>query len=191
MNTKLILSILIAYGGFAIAELLLILQGIATVVSGILLSFAFFKKRREKRRISGKPSGGFWNLSSYPCSPIPIPFYWYFKLFPLIQFQDWTPCYPPSFYSFPGLARFLVLSGILLSRTKVEKKFSLFLGKLFFFPWSGIEGLNVVVLLSFWTEVQALGQKPFNSVALLLTPISFPYFSPALEYILYPYVEKK
>ncbi|WP_034551039.1 cation:proton antiporter [Carnobacterium funditum] len=156
---QVMLSILIAYGGFAIAEFFNTSGVLATVVSGILLSFAFSKKE-EKEEGFRKALGGFWNVINPTLLSILFLFIG-IQAVPYIQFQNWTLWLPALIiFILSVLARFLVLGGILLAVPKWRKKFSHFFSILFLLSWSGIKGSMSVVLL-LWTESTSVGQNTF------------------------------
>jgi len=173
---QVMLSVLIAYGGFALAELFEASGVLATVVSGILLSFAFSKKD-EKEDEFRRYLGGFWNVVNPTLSSILFLFIG-IQFVPYIQFQNWTLWLPAFiFFILSILARFLVLGGTLLIVPKWKKKFSHFFSVLFLLSWSGIKGSMSVVLL-LWTESTTVGQNTFLiSVAFVTTLLSFVFQS--------------
>ncbi|MFO8069142.1 MAG: cation:proton antiporter [Alkalibacterium sp.] len=173
---QVMLSVLIAYGGFVLAELFDASGVLATVVSGILLSFAFSKKD-EKEEEFRRYLGGFWNVVNPTLSSILFLFIG-IQFVPYIQFQNWTLWLPAFiFFILSILARFLVLGSTLLIVPKWKKKFSHFFSVLFLLSWSGIKGSMSVVLL-LWTESTTVGQNTFLiSVAFVTTFLSFVFQS--------------
>ncbi|WP_027108369.1 cation:proton antiporter [Lacticigenium naphthae] len=173
---QVMLSILIAYGGFALAESFDTSGVLATVVSGILLSFAFSKNDAQEEEFR-KALGGFWNVVSPTLSSILFLFIG-IQSVPYIQFQNWT-VWPPAFIFFilSILARFLVLGGTLLIVPKWKKKFSHFSSVLFLLSLSGIKGTMSVVFL-LWTESTNVAQDTILiPVAFVTTLLSFIFQS--------------
>lgn len=165
---QVMLSVLIAYGSFLLAEELGFSGVLATVVSGIMLSNTFSKKEKERPfRIA---LGGFWNVIDPLLSSILFLFigiqsaaylnfdYWYLALI---------------IFVLSVLARFAVLALTLYSVPKWRKKFSNILSVLIMLSWSGIKGSMSVILL-LWTLDSSAGEIPILiSLAFASILISF------------------
>ncbi|WP_413527123.1 cation:proton antiporter [Marinilactibacillus psychrotolerans] len=166
---QIMLSILIAYGSFLTAEELGFSGVLATVVSGIMLSFAFSKKdeKEEEFRVA---LGGFWNV----IDPILMSF-----LFLLIGIQSAAYLYFNYWYLaflifvLSILARFIVLGSTIYLVPQWKKRFENFSSVLLVLSWAGIKGSMSVVLL-LWTIDSALVKDPILiSIAFSSILISF------------------
>lgn len=166
---QIMLSILIAYGSFLTAEELGFSGVLATVVSGIMLSFAFSKKdeKEEEFRVA---LGGFWNV----IDPILMSF-----LFLLIGIQSAAYLYFNYWYLaflifvLSILARFIVLGSTIYLVPQWKKRFENFSSVLLVLSWAGIKGSMSVVLL-LWTIDSTLVKDPILiSIAFSSILISF------------------
>ncbi|API89376.1 sodium:proton antiporter [Marinilactibacillus sp. 15R] len=152
---QIMLSIFIAYGSFMLAEELGFSGVLATVVSGIMLSFGFSKKnvKGEEFRVA---LGGFWNVVN------PILMSILFLLIgiqsaPYLYFNYWYLAFMIFILSI--LARFIVLGCTLYLIPKWKKRFKNLSSALLVLSWAGIKGSMSVVLL-LWTIDSALVEDP-------------------------------
>ncbi|WP_371860853.1 cation:proton antiporter [Alkalibacterium kapii] len=186
---QVILSILIAYGGFTLAELVNASGVLATVVSGLMLSFAF-SKHEEKEEEFRESLSGFWNVIEPTLSSVLF-------LFIGIQSVQYTNFQDPTIwitafivFILSILSRFLVLGGTLLVVPPWRKKFKHLNSGLFLLSWAGIKGTMSVVLLLWAESALAIDNSAsLISVAFITTLFSF-IFQSAGVYPLSLFLEK-
>lgn len=174
---QVILSILIAYGGFTLAEMVNASGVLATVVSGILLSFAF-SKHDEKEDEFRDSLGGFWNVVEPTLSSILFLFIGIQSVH-YIHFQKpiiWITA--TIFFVLSILARFLVLGSTLLVVPSWRRKFEHLNSGLFLLSWAGIKGTMSVVLILWAESTLTIDNSVFLiSVAFITTLFSFIFQS--------------
>ncbi|MFL2119919.1 cation:proton antiporter [Marinilactibacillus psychrotolerans] len=165
------LSVLTAYGSFLLAEQFGFSGVLATVVSGIMLSFAFAKKETEEEKKTRNHLNIFWNILNPILTSI---------LFLLIgiqatsylNFSQW----PLAFMVFllSVLARTIIVFSLMSIFPNWRK--TLFRNKLLNFSllsWAGIKGSMSIVLL-LWTVNSSVGnQSLVISIAFAAILISF------------------
>ncbi|WP_077622999.1 cation:proton antiporter [Sediminibacillus massiliensis] len=144
---QVMLTIVGAYGGFYIAEAVGVSGVLATVVSGIMLSYEF--TRHPKSEDIKNSLDGFWNIINPTVLSL---------LFLLIGIQA------AEYLSFPNwwlaviifvlslVARFIVLGGFIYGVPSWRKEFQNDLSTITLTTWSGIKGTMSVALL-LWLEV--------------------------------------
>ncbi|MFC6465478.1 cation:proton antiporter [Marinilactibacillus sp. GCM10026970] len=182
---QVMLSVLIAYGSFLLAEELGFSGVLATVVSGIMLSNTFSKKEKERPfRIA---LGGFWNVIDPLLSSILFLFIG-IQSAAYLNFDYWYLAF--IIFVLSVLARFAVLALTLYSVPKWRKKFSNILSVLILLSWSGIKGSMSVILL-LWTLDSSAGEIPILiSLAFASILISFVLQSAGI-YPLTKFLNKK
>jgi CPA1 family monovalent cation:H+ antiporter len=146
---QVMLTIIVAYGIFYLAEALGVSGVLATVAAGILLAYEFGKNIKD-----GKIQGsldGFWNIINPALLGL---------LFLLIgiqgaeylAFSKWGLAVGIFFLSI--LARFLVLAGFIYGVPAWRKEFTNDFSTTSLITWSGIKGAMSVALL-LWFENEA------------------------------------
>lgn len=146
---QVMLTIIVAYGSFYLAEALGVSGVLATVAAGILLAYEFGKNIKD-----GKIQGsldGFWNIINPALLGL---------LFLLIgiqgaeylAFSKWRLAVGIFFLSI--LARFLVLAGFIYGVPAWRKEFTNDFSTTSLITWSGIKGAMSVALL-LWFENEA------------------------------------
>lgn len=165
------LSVLTAYGSFLLAEYFGFSGVLATVISGIVLSFAFVKKETEIEKETRNHLNIFWNILNPILTSI------LFLLIgiqatPYLKFNQW----PLAFMVFllSVLARTIIVFSLMSIFPNWRK--TLFRNKILNFlllSWAGIKGSMSVVLL-LWTVNSSVGnQNLVISIAFSAILISF------------------
>lgn len=143
---KVMLSIVMTYGGFYVAEAIGVSGVLATVVTGIMLSYEI-KKEGGEHGIK-KSLDGFWNIVTPTLLSI---------LFLLIGIQAAGylvfPYWELAFiiFGFSLLTRFLMLCGSVYTVPAWRKEFQPRLSTISLITWAGIKGSMSVALL-LWLE---------------------------------------
>lgn len=150
------LSVLTAYGSFLLAEYFGFSGVLATVISGIVLSFAFVKKETEIEKETRNHLNIFWNILNPILTSI------LFLLIgiqatPYLKFNQW----PLAFMVFllSVLARTIIVFSLMSIFPNWRK--TLFRNKILNFlllSWAGIKGSMSVVLL-LWTVNSSVGNQ--------------------------------
>ncbi|SJN23537.1 Na+/H+ antiporter [Marinilactibacillus psychrotolerans 42ea] len=165
------LSVLTAYGSFLLAEQFGFSGVLATVVSGIMLSFAFAKKETEIEKETRNHLNIFWNI----INPILTSILFLFigiQATSYLNFNQW----PLAFMVFllSVLARTIIVFSLMSIFPNWRK--TLFRNKLLNFSllsWAGIKGSMSIVLL-LWTVNSSVGnQSLVISIAFAAILISF------------------
>ncbi|GEQ34428.1 hypothetical protein B795N_23100 [Marinilactibacillus psychrotolerans] len=165
------LSVLTAYGSFLLAEQFGFSGVLATVVSGIMLSFAFAKKETEIEKETRNHLNIFWNI----INPILTSVLFLFigiQATSYLNFNQW----PLAFMVFllSVLARTIIVFSLMSIFPNWRK--TLFRNKLLNFSllsWAGIKGSMSIVLL-LWTVNSSVGnQSLVISIAFAAILISF------------------
>ncbi|MFJ1626956.1 cation:proton antiporter [Marinilactibacillus psychrotolerans] len=165
------LSVLTAYGSFLLAEQFGFSGVLATVVSGIMLSFAFAKKETEIEKETRNHLNIFWNI----INPILTSILFLFigiQATSYLNFNQW----PLAFMVFllSVLARTIIVFSLMSIFPNWRK--TLFRNKLLNFSllsWAGIKGSMSIVLL-LWTVNSSVGnQRLVISIAFAAILISF------------------
>lgn len=165
------LSVLIAYGSFLLAEQFGFSGVLATVVSGIMLSFAFAKKENKEEKETRNHLDVFWNI----VNPILTSILFLFigvQATSYLDFGQW----PFAFLIFllALLARTIVVFSLMSLFPSWRK--TLFKNTLLNFSllsWAGIKGSMSIVLL-LWTVNSSVGdQSMVISIAFAAILISF------------------
>lgn len=166
---QVMISVLIAYGSFAVAEHFGFSGVLAVVVSGISLSFALPVKKVKEDEFR-HALGGFWDVIN------PILTSVLFLIIGItsgsyIHFNYWHIAFIIFIISI--VARFLVLVTTFYLIPKWQKKFNQGFSVFYLLSWAGIKGSMSVVLL-LWTTESSVGEyKLFTSLAYATILISF------------------
>ncbi|WP_319021895.1 cation:proton antiporter [Marinilactibacillus psychrotolerans] len=165
------LSVLTAYGSFLLAEYFGFSGVLATVISGIVLSFAFVKKETEIEKETRNHLNIFWNILNPILTSI------LFLLIgiqatPYLKFNQWLLAFMVFLLSV--LARTIIVFSLMSIFPNWRK--TLFRNKILNFlllSWAGIKGSMSVVLL-LWTVNSSVGnQNLVISIAFSAILISF------------------
>ena len=157
---QVMLTIIVAYGGFYIAEVIGVSGVLATVVSGIMVSFEF---GREINETNIKESlDGFWDIVNPTLLSI---------LFLLIGvraadyllFSEWGIAVAVFVLSI--LARFIVLGGFVYIVPAWRHKFTNDFTTISLLTWSGIKGTMSIALLLWLEEAASKGDHLLVSLA--------------------------
>lgn len=166
---QVMISVLIAYGSFSVAEHFGFSGVLAVVVSGISLSFALTVKDVKEDEFR-HALGGFWDVIN------PILTSVLFLIIGItsgsyIHFNFWHIAFIIFIISI--VARFLVLVTTFYLIPKWQKKFNQGFSVFYLLSWAGIKGSMSVVLL-LWTTESSVGEyKLFTSLAYATILISF------------------
>ncbi|WP_208559648.1 cation:proton antiporter [Marinilactibacillus kalidii] len=150
---QVMLSVLIAYGSFMLAEYFGFSGVLATVVSGMILSNTFSKK--DKEAPFRDALGGFWNVINPILSSILFLFIG-IQAMAYIDFTYWQLAFIVFVLSI--IARFLVLVLTLFSVPKWRAKFEHIRSGIVMLSWAGIKGSMSVVLI-LWTIDSSVGDN--------------------------------
>lgn len=166
---QVMISVLIAYGSFSVAEHFGFSGVLAVVVSGISLSFALPVKDVKEDEFR-HALGGFWDVIN------PILTSVLFLIIGItsgsyIRFNFWHIAFIIFIISI--VARFLVLVTTFYLIPKWQKKFNQGFSVFYLLSWAGIKGSMSVVLL-LWTTESSVGEyELFTSLAYATILISF------------------
>ncbi|WP_080146394.1 cation:proton antiporter [Marinilactibacillus piezotolerans] len=166
---QVMLSVLVAYGSFMLAEHFGFSGVLATVVTGISLSFTFLKENVREIEFR-KALGGFWNVVNPILSSILFLFIG-IQAAPYLDFGYWHLAF--IIFALSVVARFIILGGSLFAVPKWRKKFSHFLSILILLSWSGIKGSMSVVLLLWTVDSPVKNLELFISLGFASILISF------------------
>lgn len=148
---QVMLTIIVAYGGFYIAEAISVSGVLTTVVAGIMLAYEF--TRHPKKEDIQQSLDGFWNIATPTVLSL---------IFLLIGIQA------AEYLLFPGwgiavgifilslIARFIVLGGFVYLVPAWKNEFQNDFKTISLLTWSGIKGTMSIALL-LWLEVAASG----------------------------------
>ena len=165
------LSVLIAYGSFLLAEHFGFSGVLATVVSGIMLTFAFAKKETEEEKKTRKHLDIFWNILNPVLTSILFLFIG-IQSTPYLNFGQWGLAFIIFFLAV--IARTIVvftLMSVFPSRRKTFAENTLL--NFLLISWAGIKGSMSIVLL-LWTVNSSIGnQSLVISLAFAAILISF------------------
>lgn len=146
---QVMLSIVVAYGGFYIAEKIGVSGVLATVVAGIMLAYEF-RHNADENDIKNSLDG-FWNIINPTVLSL---------IFLLIGIQAAEYLVFPGWgiavaiFFFKLLSRFIVLGGFIYGVPAWRREFDHKMATATLITWSGIKGTMSVALL-LWLEVEA------------------------------------
>ncbi|WP_413526713.1 cation:proton antiporter [Marinilactibacillus psychrotolerans] len=165
------LSVLTAYGSFLLAEQFGFSGVLATVVSGIMLSFAFAKKETEIEKETRNHLNIFWNI----INPILTSILFLFigiQATSYLNFNQWPLAFMVFLLSI--LARTIIVFSLMSIFPSWRKTiFRNILLNFLLLSWAGIKGSMSIVLL-LWTVNSSVGnQSLVISIAFAAILISF------------------
>lgn len=158
---QVMLSITVAYGGFYIAEALGVSGVLATVVTGIMLSYEI-EKTKEDHNIR-EYLDGFWDIITPTLLSVLFLFIG-IQAASYLAFPEWG--FAAAIFILSLVARFVMLGGFIYAVPAWRNEFQNDFSTISLITWSGIKGSMSVALL-LWLEEAASGKDQ------LLVSLSF------------------